>query len=104
MRNALIQVVAAGERAGAVVSGVRAMFRKEPTEHTQIDINTLIRTMLEIVRVELLRNEVTLDLKRDEVPSTDLGVSRGGERFDFSIRIADPRRSALKHFSYLPVA
>jgi signal transduction histidine kinase len=69
VRNALIQIVAAGERAGAIVSGVRAMFRKEPTEYTQIDINKLIRTVLEIVRVELQKNEVTLDLKLDEVPS-----------------------------------
>jgi signal transduction histidine kinase len=68
VRAALTQIVAAGERAGDIVSGVRAMFKNEPAERTRLDINQLIRTVLEIARVELQNSNVTLDLKLDDVP------------------------------------
>jgi signal transduction histidine kinase len=68
VRAALTQIVAAGERAGDIVSGVRAMFKNQPAERTLLDINRLIRTVLEIVRVELQNNDITLDLKLDDVP------------------------------------
>jgi signal transduction histidine kinase len=68
-RAALIQIVAAGERAGDIVSGVRAMFKKQPTEPTRIDINKLVRTVLQIVRVELQKHDVTLNLQLEDIPS-----------------------------------
>jgi signal transduction histidine kinase len=68
VRAALVQIVAAGERAGDIVSSVRAMFKNEPVEPALLDINRLILTVLEIVRVELQNNNVTLDLKLDDVP------------------------------------
>ena len=40
----------------------------DPAERTRLDINRLILTVLEIVRVELQNNSVTLDLKLDDVP------------------------------------
>jgi C4-dicarboxylate-specific signal transduction histidine kinase len=68
VRASLTQIVAAGERAADIVSGVRAMFKHERAEPTLLDINRLIRTVLEIVRVELQNNNVTVDLELDDVP------------------------------------
>jgi signal transduction histidine kinase len=71
VRTALIQIVAAGDRAGDIVSGVRAMFKKEPGGLSRVDINELIRVVLEIVRVELQKNGVVLELQLGDVSSIE---------------------------------
>src|SRR5436190_956417 len=63
VRTALTHIVAAGERTGDIVGSVRAMFRKEPAKQVGIDMNTLVRTVLAIVRVELQNNNVEARLE-----------------------------------------
>src|SRR3954451_6535021 len=68
VRAALIQIVAAGERAGEIVGSLREMFKKSPsTPRVAVDINKKVRTVLEIVRIELQDNHVEqrLELARN---------------------------------------
>ena len=60
VRNMLREIIGASDRAAEVVSSVRAMFKKDTKERSAVDINGLIRNVLEIVRVELQRNGVEL--------------------------------------------
>lgn len=66
VRNMLREIIAASDRAAEVVSSVRAMFKKDTKERSSVDINKLIRTVLEIVRVELQKNGVELQTVLDE--------------------------------------
>ena len=61
------EIIDASDRAAEVVGSVRAMFKKENfKERPAVDINKLIRTVLEIVRVELQKNGVELQIALDE--------------------------------------
>ena len=64
VRDLLTDIVNAGHRAGEVVAGVRAMFKKDTNERVPVDINKLILTVLEIVRIDCEKNgvEVQTDL------------------------------------------
>ena len=66
VRNMLRDIVAASDRAADVVSGVRAMFKKDSKERSAVDINKLTRTVLDIVRVELQKNGVELQTALSE--------------------------------------
>jgi signal transduction histidine kinase len=66
VRNMLREIIAASDRAAEVVSSVRAMFQKDTKERSSVDINKLIRNVLEIVRVELQKNGVELQTVLDE--------------------------------------
>ncbi|MEJ0075295.1 MAG: ATP-binding protein [Alphaproteobacteria bacterium] len=66
VRNMLREIVNASDRAANVVTSVRSMFKKDSKERTAVDINKLIRTMLEIVRVELQKNGVELQTALSE--------------------------------------
>ena len=58
VRELLTDIVNAGHRAGEVVAGVRAMFKKDTNERVPVDINKLILTVLEIVRIDCEKNGV----------------------------------------------
>jgi len=60
VRNMLREILNASDRAAEVVSSVRAMFKKDSRERSSVDINKLIRTVLELARVELQKNGVEL--------------------------------------------
>jgi signal transduction histidine kinase len=64
VRDILTDIVGAGQRAGEIIAGVRAMFKKDANERVPVDINKLILRVLEIVRIERTRNgvEVQTDL------------------------------------------
>ena len=53
VRELLTEIVSAGHRAGDVVAGVRLMFKKDDNERASIDVNKVILTVLEIVRIDL---------------------------------------------------
>ena len=55
VRDLLTDIANAGQRAGEVVAGVRAMFKKDTNERVPVNINKLILRVLEIVRVERTR-------------------------------------------------
>jgi C4-dicarboxylate-specific signal transduction histidine kinase len=62
-RAALTQIVSASHRASDVVTSVRAMFRKDMNERQPTDINKVILSVLSIVRIELQKNGVDLQLE-----------------------------------------
>jgi len=62
----LEQIVAAGHRAGDIVTSVRSMFRKDTSERLPIDINRIILTALAIVRIDLQKSGVELETQLTE--------------------------------------
>lgn len=60
---ALQQIIEAGQRAGGIVSSVRAMFRKEAADRTRIDLNEVVLTVLAIVRVDMRTAGIDLRLQ-----------------------------------------
>jgi len=71
VRNMLREIIGASDRAAEVVSSVRAMFKKESRERSSVDLNKLIRTVLELVRVELQRNAVELQTALSDLPRVE---------------------------------
>jgi len=56
------KIVQESTRASAVVSRVRALFRKEPQTRELVDMNALIRDLARLVRDEAMRREVSIRL------------------------------------------
>ncbi len=69
IRGLLSDIMRAGQRAGEIVAGVRTMFRKDTNEKIPVDINKLILTVLEIVRIDCEKSgvEAQTDLA-DQLP------------------------------------
>jgi signal transduction histidine kinase len=65
-RAALTHIVNASHRASEIVTSVRAMFRKESNERLPVDINSIILTVLQILRIELRKNGIEVQLLLDE--------------------------------------
>jgi two-component system sensor histidine kinase TtrS len=53
------------DRAGEIIRQLRRFVRKEPPERTEVDINSLISAVVVLVRPELRRSNVRLQLKLD---------------------------------------
>jgi signal transduction histidine kinase len=68
VRELLTEIVSAGHRVGEVVAGVRAMFKKDTDERAPVDVNKLIRTVLEIVRIDLEKTGVEVRTQLAEQP------------------------------------
>jgi C4-dicarboxylate-specific signal transduction histidine kinase len=62
----LEQIVTASHRAADIVTSIRAMFRKDTSERLPVDINSLIQTVLSIVRIDLQKNGVEVRRWFDE--------------------------------------
>jgi PAS domain S-box-containing protein len=60
VRQALDDVIKDGHRAGDVIGRIRALIKKVPPRHDQLDINEAILEVIEVTRSELLRNGVSL--------------------------------------------
>ena len=60
VRAILERIVNNGHRAGAVVTGIRSMYRKDAGELGPVSVNGLIREVLSIVRGELESHQVSL--------------------------------------------
>src|SRR5262249_47722473 len=73
VRGSLEQIVAASHRAADIVTSIRAMFRKDTSERTPIDINRLVLTVLAIVRIDLEENGVELHTRLNEEFPTGQG-------------------------------
>jgi len=56
--HALKNIVGDGKRATQVVETLRAMFKKEASNRTLVDINDAIRAVLTLLRIELEEHEV----------------------------------------------
>ena len=66
IRNVLTDIVAAGHRAGEIVTSVRSMFKKEESAKAAINLNNLINTVLVLLRVDLQKDDVRVETQLDE--------------------------------------
>jgi PAS domain S-box-containing protein len=65
-RRALDLVVEAGIRAGAVVERIRALVKKAPPRKDAVDVNKVVREIIELTRREIVRNAISVRLKLTE--------------------------------------
>jgi PAS domain S-box-containing protein len=66
VRKGLDAILKDGIRAGDVVGRIRALVKKEPPRHDQLDINEAIREVIKVTRSELLGNGVSLQTELAE--------------------------------------
>ena len=65
-KAAFKHIIHAGHRAGAVIDGIRAIFKKDARNRTSLDINDLIGEALALVRDELQKHRVSVQAERNE--------------------------------------
>jgi signal transduction histidine kinase len=65
-KAAFKQISHAGHRAGAVIDGIRAIFRKDARNRTSVDINELIGDALALVADELRKHRVSVEADPDQ--------------------------------------
>jgi signal transduction histidine kinase len=65
-KAAFKQIIHAGHRAGAVIDGIRAIFKKDTRNRTSLDINEPIGDALALVGDELRKHRVSVQVERDE--------------------------------------
>jgi PAS domain S-box-containing protein len=69
VRTLLRRIVDDGHRAGAVIAGIRSMFRKDDGERKPLNVNVLIGEVLAVVHGELESHHVSLQTElRDDLP------------------------------------
>jgi signal transduction histidine kinase len=59
-KAALQRIVANGHRAGAVIENIRALFKRDARPRTSLDVNTLIREALALVRDDLQTHQIAV--------------------------------------------
>lgn len=60
----LDDITADAKRAGSIIHGMRAMFRKtSPTEIESVDLNTAVHQVLHLIHSEIIARHVSLDLQ-----------------------------------------
>jgi signal transduction histidine kinase len=65
-KAAFKQIIYAGRRAGAVIDGIRAIFKKDARNRTSLDINELIGDTLVLVGDELRKHRVSVQAEPNE--------------------------------------
>jgi C4-dicarboxylate-specific signal transduction histidine kinase len=65
-KSALERIVADGQRAGAVIRSIRAMFKRDASIRTSLDMNELIWEALALLRRELETCRVSVQAEPDE--------------------------------------
>jgi signal transduction histidine kinase len=65
-KAAFKQIIHAGRRAGAVIDGIRAIFKKDARNRTSLDINELIGDTLALVGDELRKHRVSVQAEPNE--------------------------------------
>lgn len=73
VRACLEQVATETHRAADIISSVRAMFRRDASERLPVDINKLILSVLSIVRIDLERSGVVVQLLLGDRLATVMG-------------------------------
>jgi PAS domain S-box-containing protein len=59
-RQAIRRIIRDGNRAGDVISRMRALFKKAPAAEEPVDINELIKEVLALTQTELQKNRISL--------------------------------------------
>ena len=57
------RIVQEGTRAGSVVSRIRALFRREQNSKQQVDVNTVIRNIVSLLRDEAIRRSASIRME-----------------------------------------
>jgi signal transduction histidine kinase len=65
-RQAIVRLTREGKRAGEVISGLRALVQKSKFDLARVDLNEVIREVLALLRDEIGRESVNLDLNLSE--------------------------------------
>jgi signal transduction histidine kinase len=65
-KAAFTHIAADGHRAGAVIAGIRAMFRRDVRARTTVDVNEIVRGVLAAVGTELERHRVSVHVELTE--------------------------------------
>jgi signal transduction histidine kinase len=65
-KEAFKQIIHAGHRAGAVIDGIRAIFKKDARNRTSLDINELIREALALTLGDLQRHRILVQAEPNE--------------------------------------
>ena len=66
VREGLNGIVSDGHRASDIITNLRAMFKNDGQEKTLVDINELVLSVLELVRVDLQKHEIELWTQLDD--------------------------------------
>lgn len=73
LRTILVDIVADNQRAGTIVSGLRALFKKEEAVQQVLNINALVEDVTQLLRSELIVKRVSLLLHL----TADLPTTKG---------------------------
>jgi PAS domain S-box-containing protein len=65
VREALNDIAEQGQRAGAVITEMRAMLKRDPGQMALQDMNQIVRTVIEMVRSDLVARQVIAVLRLD---------------------------------------
>src|SRR5215831_6324729 len=69
VRAALDQIEAAGHRASNIVTNVKSMFQRNTQDRSEIDINNLIWTVMDLVYIDLRKHQIELKTEiGDQLP------------------------------------
>jgi signal transduction histidine kinase len=99
-RAALQSVIKDGNRAAEVVDSVRAMFKKEQTERTQLNLNDLISSVLYLLRDELRPQDIIVRTNLDsQLPSVE---GHRGELQQVILNLVRNAADAMKDITYRP--
>jgi PAS domain S-box-containing protein len=60
VREAMVDIAAAGTRASEVIAGIRALLQKAATEKTRLDLNKVIQEVLDLTRSELCTSQISV--------------------------------------------
>jgi signal transduction histidine kinase len=99
-RTALQNVVKDGNRAADVIDSVRAMFKKEQTDKTQLNLNDLISSVLYLLRDELRPQQITLRTNLD--PGLPPVHGHRGELQQVILNLVRNAADAMKDITYRP--
>jgi signal transduction histidine kinase len=99
-RAALQNVVKDGNRAAEVIDSVRAMFKKEQTEKTQLNLNDLITSVLYLLRDELRPQHIVLRTSLD--PQLPPVQGNRGELQQVILNLVRNAADAMSKVSYRP--
>jgi signal transduction histidine kinase len=99
-RVALQNVVKDGNRAAEVIDTVRAMFKKEQTERTPLNLNDLIRSVLYLLRDELQPQHIILRTNLD--PQLPPVQGHRGELQQVILNLVRNAADAMKDITYRP--
>jgi len=69
IRSVLTDIVGAAQRTGDIISGVRALFKKDSNLKTPINLNNVINTVLALLQLDLQKGEIRVEtILDDELP------------------------------------